>query len=159
MVVGNSMPRLMYAGNLKLEYKGIEIFANLLGYGGYHPYLSSYFQNYSTRKYSTTIVEGLPNGNAHPMLTAGAGTNDYQTGSDYWTADASFLKLQNLALSYSLPKEWIKGLKMSEFKISVYGTDLFTISKVKALDPESFDAGINSYPLFTTYAVGLLMSF
>ena len=159
VVIGNSMPRLMYAGNLKLEYKGIELFANVVGYGGYHPYLSSYFQNYSTRKYSTTIVDGLPNGNEHPMLTAGAGTNDYQTGSDYWTADASFLKLQNLALSYSLPKQWIKGVKMSELKISLYGTDLFTISKVKALDPESFDAGINSYPLFTTYAVGLSMSF
>lgn len=158
-VIGNSMPRLMYAGNLKLEYKGIELFANVLGYGGYHPYLSSYFQNYSTRKYSTSIVDGLPNGNVHPMLTAGAGTNDYQTGSDYWTADGAFVKLQNLALSYSLPKQWVKYLKMNELKISLYGTDLFTVSKVKALDPESFDAGVNSYPLFTTYAFGLSISF
>ncbi|MEI7504379.1 MAG: SusC/RagA family TonB-linked outer membrane protein, partial [Paludibacter sp.] len=125
VLIGNSMPRLMYAGNLKLEYKGIELFANVVGYGGYHTYLSSYFQNYSTRKYSTTVVDGLPNGNQHPLLTAGGGINDYQTGSDYWTADASFLKLQNLALSYSFPKQWVKALKMSEFKISLYGTDLF----------------------------------
>ncbi|MCX6309267.1 MAG: SusC/RagA family TonB-linked outer membrane protein [Bacteroidia bacterium] len=159
VVIGNSSPRMMYGGNLKLAYKGLELYAMVLGYGDYNPYLSSYFQNYSTRKYSTTIVNGLPNGNVHPMLTAGAGTNDYQTGSDYWIADASFLKLKNLSLSYSLPNSWVKALKMSDLKISVYGTDLFTLSKIKDLDPESFDAGVNSYPLFSTYAVGLSMSF
>jgi TonB-linked SusC/RagA family outer membrane protein len=159
IVIGNSAPRVMYGGNLKLAYKGFEVYAMVLGYSDYKPYLSSYFQNYSTRKYSTTVVNGLPNGNVHPMLTAGAGTNDYQTGSDYWTADASFLKLKNLSLSYSFPKSWVKAIKMSDLKISVYGTDLFTSSKIKDLDPESFDAGINSYPLFSTYALGLSMSF
>ena len=159
IVIGNSMPRMMYTGNLKMEYKGIELYALILGYGGYKPYLSSYFQNYSTRKYSTISTIGLPNGNVHPMLTAGAGTNDFQTTSDYWTADAGFMKLQNVALSYSFPKKLVKALKMSELKVSLYGTDLLTFSKIKLLDPESFDAGINNYPLFSTYAAGLSISF
>lgn len=159
VVIGNSMPRLTYNGNIKLEYKGIELYANIMGFGSYKPYLSSYFQNYSTRKYSTTIIDGLPNGNPYPLLTAGAGVNDFQQGSDYWTADASFVKLQNLALSYSFPKRMVNTLKLSELKISLYGTDLLTFSKIKALDPESFDAGISAYPLFSTYAVGLSISF
>lgn len=159
IVIGNSMPRLMYTGNLKMEYKGFEFYALVMGYAAYKPYLSSYFQNYSTRKYSVISTTGLPNGNPHPMLTAGAGTNDFQTGSDYWTADAGFLKLQNVVLSYSFPKQWIRVLKMSELKISLYGTDLLTFSKIKSLDPESFDAGINNYPLFSTYAAGLSISF
>jgi hypothetical protein len=153
------MPRMMYTGNLKMEYKGIELYALILGYGGYKTYLNSYFQNYSTRKYSTASNSVLPNGNVHPMLTAGAGTNDFQTGSDYWTADAGFMKLQNVALSYSFPKQWVKALKMSELKVSLYGTDLLTLSKIKSLDPESLDAGISNYPLFSTYAAGLSISF
>lgn len=159
IVIGNAMPRMMYTGNLKMEYKGIELYALILGYGGYKTYLNSYFQNYSTRKYSTASNSVLPNGNVHPMLTAGAGTNDFQTGSDYWTADAGFMKLQNVALSYSFPKQWVKALKMSELKVSLYGTDLLTLSKIKSLDPESLDAGISNYPLFSTYAAGLSISF
>ena len=72
VVIGNTAPRIMYQGNLKLEYKGIELYAVVLGYGNYKPYLSNYFQNYTTRKYSSTITEGLPNGNVHPLLTAGS---------------------------------------------------------------------------------------
>jgi hypothetical protein len=48
---------------------------------------------------------------------------------------------------------------MSELKVSLYGTDLLTLSKIKSLDPESLDAGISNYPLFSTYAAGLSISF
>ncbi|MEO7766223.1 MAG: hypothetical protein ABIS01_02310, partial [Ferruginibacter sp.] len=119
---------------------------------------NSFYQINSTRKYSTVLVDGLPNGNPHPPLTTGTSPNDFQT-SDYWIANNSFLKLQNVALSYSLPKSIISKLKAGEIKIFLYGTDLLTFSKIKKSDPESLNAGLANYPLFSTYAAGITVSF
>ena len=92
------------------------------------------------------------------MLTTGSGTNDFQT-SDYWIANGSFLKLRNAALSYTLPNSVSSRFFMKNLKFSLYGTNLLTFSKIKASDPESLNAGINQYPLFTTLALGFSATF
>lgn len=158
-IIGNSSPRLMYGGDIKLSYKGFDLYAMLLGFGEYKRNLNNiFYQINSTRKYSTVVRDGLPNGNAHPLLTTGAGTNDFQ-GSDYWIVNGGYLKLQNVSLSYTLPKRFVQSAKMSDVKLFLYGTDLLTISKIKKSDPESLDAGLYDYPLFSTYAIGVSISF
>ena len=158
-VIGNSTPRIMYGVDLTLNYKGFELSLLLSGYGKYDRLLNNtYYQVYSTRKYSNVLVDGLPNGNPHPMLTTGSGTNDFQT-SDYWIANGSFLKLKNAALSYNVPNSISKRIFMKDLKVSLYGTNLLTFSKIKASDPESLNAGINQFPLFTTLALGFSATF
>lgn len=162
-VIGNSKPRLMYGANMNIAYKNIELYASFLGYGKYQRRLNdgsetTYFHAYGNRKYSNAVVDGLPNGNAHPLLTTGSPANDTKN-STYWIVDGSFLKLKNVALSYSLPKNVTNSLRLGEVKLYVYGTNLFTVSKVKELDPESFTAGVKAFPLFTTYAGGISVSF
>lgn len=158
-VVAQSTPKMMYGTDLKLAYKGFELYAMLLGYGGYNRYLSnSFYQVNSTRKYSTIVTDGLPNGNAFPMLTTSNGTNDFQV-SDYWVVNGAFLKIQNMMLSYTLPKRIIKAINCGEIKVYGYGTDLACFSKIKKSDPESLDAGLYNYPLFRTYALGISISF
>lgn len=158
-VIGNSTPRIMYGLDLTLNYKGFELNMLFSGYGKYDRLLNNtYYQVYSTRKYSDVLVDGLPNGNPHPMLTTGSGTNDFQT-SDYWIVNGSFLKLRNAALSYTLPNSVSKHIFMKNLKFSLYGTNLLTFSKIKASDPESLNAGINQYPLFTTLALGFSATF
>lgn len=159
VVIGNSSPRLMYSGDIKLKYKGFDLYAMLLGYGGYRRNLNtSYYQINSTRKYSTVVVDGLPNGNPHPPLSTGSSQNDFQTSS-WWIVGGGYLKVQNIALSYTLPQKFTKFIKMSEMKLLFYGTDLITFSKIKKSDPESLSAGVSDYPLFRTYALGVSISF
>ncbi|WP_282035736.1 SusC/RagA family TonB-linked outer membrane protein [Saccharicrinis aurantiacus] len=159
-VIGNSTPRLMYGANINLGWKGIELYASFLGYGQYDRLINNtnYYHAYDTRKYSTAVVNGLPNGNAHPMLTTGTPVNDTQTSS-YWIADGSFLKLKNVTLSYTLPSHLSETIHLGEVKFYVYGTNLFTVSEINDLDPESLTAGVVDYPLFSTYAAGLSISF
>lgn len=155
-IIGNNAPRILYGGNLMLSCRGVELYAMVVGYGDFNRSLNgnAYYAINGTRKYSTVVTDGLPNGNAHPLLTTTSGINDFQS-SDYWIVDASYMKLQNVALSYSLPKSWVKPIKLSNVKLSLYGTDLFTFSKITKTDPQSLDAGIGDYPLFTTYAFGI----
>ena len=37
--------------------------------------------------------------------------------------------------------------------------NILTISKIKELDPEVLGAGVNNYPLFSTYTVGVSVMF
>ncbi len=158
-MIGNNRPRIMYAANLKVGYMGFDLYAMFLGYAKYNSALnSSLYQVNSTRKYSTVIVDGLPNGNPYPLLTTRTGDNDFQS-SNYWIVNNSFVKLQNMALSYTLPKRIASRLKAADVKIFLYGTDLFTISKIDKSDPESLNAGLADYPLFKTYAAGLTVTF
>jgi TonB-linked SusC/RagA family outer membrane protein len=158
-VIGNNSPDMMFGGDLMLSYKGIELYAMVIGYSRFDNIMNTaYYQINSTRKYSTVVNDGLPNGNAHPRLTTTSGINDFQS-SDYWIANNGFVKLQNVSLSYSLPKKWITPLKLSGAKVSLYGTDLLRFSKIKKSDPESLNAGVTDFPLFSTYAAGITISF
>lgn len=158
-VIGNSAPRLMYGLDLNLKYKGFELYVMFLGYDKFDRLLnSSYYQVYSTRKYSNIVVDGLPNGNAHPRLTTGSATNDIQT-SDYWIVNGGYLKLKNVALSYTLPEKVANAVFMKHAKFSLYGTNLLTFSKINDSDPESLNAGLNQYPLFRTVALGFSATF
>ena len=57
-VIGNSTPRIMYGLDLTLNYKGFELNMLFSGYGKYDRLLNNtYYQVYSTRKYSDVLVD------------------------------------------------------------------------------------------------------
>lgn len=158
-IIGNNAPRIMYGGDIRLKYKGFDLYVMLMGYGDYRSQLNStYYQVFSTRKYSQAVTKGLPNGNPYPRLTTGSATNDFQA-SDYWVVSSGFLKLKNVSVSYSLPAKMTNRLKMQEVKVILYGTNLLTLSKIRDSDPESINAGLADYPLFRTLAAGLNVTF
>lgn len=51
--------------------------------------------------------------------------------------DASFIRLKNLTLAYSLPAHWIRRTGMEQAKIKIQAQNVFTISAYKWSDPES----------------------
>ena len=163
-IIGNSSPRMMYGIDVNLQYGTanigkIELSLLISGMGAYKRYADNlYYRNFSTRKYSNVLIDGLPNGNPHPTLTTGSMTNDVQ-GSDYWIVNGGYMKLKNTVLAYSLPDRITQGWKMKDLKISLYGTNLLTFSQIKELDPESLNAGIDRWPLFKTFAIGLSANF
>ncbi len=53
----------------------------------------------------------------------------------YWSP-RSFLKLKDLVFSYNFDQELLKPLGIAAFRLYVSGTDLFTITGWKGLDPE-----------------------
>lgn len=78
-----------------------------------------------------------------------------QLHSDYYIEDASFLRMDNLTLSYNYNDlKWVK--------VRLYGTvqNLFTLSGYSGPNPE-IASGIDNinYPLSRTYIVGLNLNF
>jgi TonB-linked SusC/RagA family outer membrane protein len=80
---------------------------------------------------------------ANPQLNGdkpGSGANNYRGNvanlSSRYVEDASYIRLKNIALSYSLPKKWVSKLKIDRIKATVAASNIWTLTKYTGLDPE-----------------------
>jgi TonB-linked SusC/RagA family outer membrane protein len=79
------------------------------------------------------------------------------TESNAAYSDASFIRLKNVSLSYSLPNLWMQKAKISKARFYVQGQNLLTISDYLWSDPETHSPG--SLPPLKMYTVGLQLTF
>ena len=56
--------------------------------------------------------------------------------STRWVEDASYLKLKEISLTYSFKREWLKKIHLNQLSAFVTGTNVFTWSKYRGIDPE-----------------------
>ncbi|MCD0489805.1 SusC/RagA family TonB-linked outer membrane protein [Pedobacter sp. MC2016-14] len=73
--------------------------------------------------------------------------------SDQQFKDASFIRLKNLSLSYTLPNSWFDVLKVRNARFYFQGQNLLTITKYIGYDPENRD--YTSLPPLKVYTMGL----
>jgi hypothetical protein len=62
-------------------------------------------------------------------------------GSDYSVSDASFIRLKNISISYTLPDKVKRGLHLNNASLFIKGQNLFTITDYWGLDPENQNTG------------------
>jgi len=96
--------------------------------------------NKSERMQKQSWVAGADNSNAIlPILDS----SDIYSGtysSSYYVEDASFLRLKNLVIGYTLPKEWLKKLTIQNLRVYLQAENLLTITGYSGLDPEFTNA-------------------
>jgi len=68
-------------------------------------------------------------------LNGTAGDNSFTESSGSYV-DASYIRLQTVALQYSLPKAWAAKIKMSNLSLNANAQNIFVITPYKGLDPE-----------------------
>lgn len=78
------------------------------------------------------------------------------TGSDAIIEDASFIRLKNVNLSYSLPAKLARKAKFQNLRLYVQGQNLFTITNYLGYDPESQGLAL---PPLRTFATGIQFTF
>jgi TonB-linked SusC/RagA family outer membrane protein len=76
--------------------------------------------------------------------------------SDAMFVDASYIRLRNVSLAYSLPEKWIRTVKVRQASVFVRGQNLLTITNYKGLDPETQSGVLPPLKIFTA---GLQCSF
>jgi TonB-linked SusC/RagA family outer membrane protein len=126
---------------------------------------SFYPPGYMYNASASAVNQYLALGSQDYLVTAGTGgTNgraaylaySYYTGSDATVVDASFIRMKNVSLSYTLPAKWLSKVKAENVRFFVQGQNLFTITKYKGFDPES--QGVATPPL-RTIITGLQFNF
>nr|WP_322623502.1 TonB-dependent receptor [uncultured Flavobacterium sp.] len=166
-VIGNTTPKYTYGATLNASYKGFDFSALVSGLGGYKKRLDSYeayaFYNggqIQRWQADNRWTEENPNPDAkYPKLTTLNGSSGNLFTSTYWLRNASFLRLKNIQLGYTLPKNIVQDkMKMEKLRFYVGGQNLLTFNKFyQGWDPEMSNG--NFYPITKTYTIGINATF
>ncbi len=89
------------------------------------------------------------------------------TESNKWHRNASYLRLKNVELGYSIPKLITQKIGLERVRIFVSGTNLYTWTDpfLRPFDPESTTHSLwgestgFTYPIMGTYSIGLNVNF
>lgn len=81
--------------------------------------------------------------------------------SSFYIEDASFLRLKNLELGYTLPVQLSNKVGIRKLRVFVSGQNLATFTKLKNFDPERTSGGNTDRltPLYKIYSLGLNLKF
>ncbi len=101
---------------------------------------------------------GVINNASVDFLNTGFTNNSNTFLSDYYVKNASFLKMDNVALSYNAGK--IFKNRNTTLRVTANCQNVFVVSQYKGIDPELTD-GIDYklYPRPRTYTLGLNVGF
>jgi len=154
--------RMSFSNNFK--YKNFEIYALISGiFGG-----NNYYKATNIYAYRTASDVVFDNNFNHGWWTAANQSNKYPrigyTDSRYAPLQSrSFVRLQNLSVSYTFNQLWVKELNLKNFRVFASATNLFTITGWEGGDPETaqtLGSGYSyGYPLSSTYSLGLSLTF
>ena len=64
--------------------------------------------------------------------------------------DASFLRLQNVSLSWNLPGEWLDQIKLDQARVYINGQNLWAWTDFEGLDPETGNSNLPPLRIITT---------
>ena len=102
-----------------------------------------------------------------PLAFAHGSKNTSMKMSDRYIDDASYLRLSNLTVGYTLPKSLTSKIKISSARVYLSGDNVFTLTNYRGFNPEvnekssalapGFDWG--SYPLARILTFGLSITF
>jgi TonB-linked SusC/RagA family outer membrane protein len=79
--------------------------------------------------------------------------------ADFYHTDASYLRLKNLEIGYTLPKQWLAGVGISALRIYIGGYNLLTFDKLESVDPETADTEVQNYPQMRVFNAGIKLTF
>ncbi len=166
--LGDPFPHFEYGLTLNAGWKNFDLSVFFQGVGQRSNFLSGIglkpFANGANlfRHQLDSWTPENPNA-AYPILVPEANASDNYVKSDKWVRDASYCRLKNLVIGYTLPDVISKRLKISSLRIYISGQNLFTISNFyKGYDPEvsyGGNQGGEFYPIMQTFTLGLDLKF
>lgn len=162
-VLGQGSPKWTAGWQNTFNYKGFDfnvftiarwghhIDADLLGYFGYRAVNMPAAYDYWTPDNPT-------NDFPRPYINRTANHSNPLLGMN--TVDASFIKIKNISLGYTLPESVTNGIKLSNFRIyaTMHNPIIFTKSHLlDGMDPET--GASDSFPMYRQMVFGVNVSF
>ncbi|MEX0314957.1 MAG: SusC/RagA family TonB-linked outer membrane protein [Allomuricauda sp.] len=129
------LPNVQFGLNLGLDYKGIGLYALFQGQAGSTDQITAIFtQADLSYILSNAYTPENPNAILPRIGSTESARNGYSGGdnsSTFWQRDLSFVRLRNVELSYTLPKEIISTIGVSNLRLYVSGSNLLTFDGIK----------------------------
>lgn len=170
IIAGNPFPTLMSGLTNTILYKGFDFTFTFQGEWGASIYNSAgIYQSTAADYFDNQTADQLnrwqnPGDITDVPQARFGGSNGTQDSSRY-LGKADFVRLRNLTLGYTLPKDVLKDLGMSSLRVYFTAVNLLTFTNYEGNDPEARrdDSGIGedfySAPPARTTAIGVNFNF
>ncbi len=172
-VIGNNTPRYLFGIDLSADWKGFDFRAFFQGVLKRDYWQGSYYfwgvtenkwwscglvphVDYFRDEVSNHLDVNLDSYYPRPIF----GTGKNQQVQTRYLQNASYIRLKNLQLGYTLPSALTTKANLSKVRIFVSGENLWTGTKTSEMfDPETISGGAegngNAYPLSKIFSFGL----
>ena len=160
--IGDPNPGLIYGLNLSGSYKGFDVSILFQGVSKVDRYNDSKkIVDYDTRpfNYTTNILDSWDGeGSTNTIPRVSFTDNGSSKVSSIFVEDASYFRLKNVEVGYTLNK--ISKIGLKNVRLYISAQNLFTITKYSGLDPESTDLmDMGTYPQSQSFIAGINLSF
>ncbi|WP_316792425.1 SusC/RagA family TonB-linked outer membrane protein [Pedobacter frigoris] len=168
-IIGNNRARYFYSADLNAGWKGFDVrfFFQGVGKRDWYPNAGNhYFWGVYAQPWTNVQVHNLDSWtpetpNAYfPRVKAYIAEDATELGNPQtkYLQDASYLRLKNLTLGYTLPTAITSKMKVDKLRFYFSAENVFGTSHLKAnLDPEGLDGTV--YPFQKTFSFGLNLNF
>lgn len=183
-IIGNTTPRYAYSFTLEAQWKFIDFRAYFQGIGKRDYFVgngtdtgTATFFGFGGSAWQLSLFKDHLDYFRYAGSELGANLNPYygrlRTDAnnvqycDRFVQDASYLRLKNLTIGFSLPKSAGLSKYVNKARLYFSAENLFTFTNMKILDPESINSQDDiyyggagkCYPQYRTYSVGLELTF
>jgi TonB-linked SusC/RagA family outer membrane protein len=178
-IIGNPNPDFTYGINLGADFKGFDFTAFFYGVSGKDAFsFTRWYTDFSSgfpggRSHRSLYESWLPDGSRPNAKTpiqettlASSGFSTSGVVNSYYVEDASYFRLRNLQIGYTLPLETVKKAHLSKVRIYIQGTNLFTITDYSGMNPDIISTDdraasidIGAYPVVRQFLIGANINF
>ena len=163
--LGSGVPKWTYGFNFNAEWKGFDFSAFFQGVGGVKVFDATYRQDIASGNYPTWVLDrwtGEGTSNRVPILKMGDSKN--WVVSDLYVRNGNYLRLKNIQLGYTLPRQLTQKICVNRFRVYVMAENLITWTKYWGFDPDigsgstSLGVDYGVYPQARTWTIGFNIS-
>ncbi|MGQ1783612.1 MULTISPECIES: SusC/RagA family TonB-linked outer membrane protein [unclassified Saccharicrinis] len=158
-------PEITYGAQLAVNYKWFDLTAFVHGTANRNIYMSglgvsSNQDNFTEVMKKSWTAEKFAAGEDISYPRLGKESSNY-IKSDYWMVNASYVRLRNIELGFTLPDKLCNLIKASSIRIYANGLNLLTWDHLSSdyFDPESGNASLTNYPIQKAYNFGINLKF
>jgi TonB-dependent starch-binding outer membrane protein SusC len=168
-IIGDRYPDFIYGAMGTVSYKGLSLQVQIQGVQGIDLYygqtgaysmvqlMTSWARNEDARLINRYHPENNPDG-TWPLLSRGDKGRNLQR-SDFWLEDASYVRINNINLSYDLPESLINMAAIEQISLYVSIQNAYTFTKYGGPEVDSSVDPLTGVPQPRSYTLGIKAMF
>lgn len=156
-VKNSAYPDMDLSFKIGLQYKGFFLNALFQGEMGYKQNITENYtlengtmQKFQAYHLNDTWTPENPDA-MYPRVKIATSNDNNRRASTFWIRDCNFVRLKTLSIGYQVPAAFVKQIGLRSLSVALQGSNIFTVSSLKDMDPES----LRGYPIQRSYGLTL----